>query len=235
MACDVSGNGSVSALDASMILEAVVGKRTSFPIAAAFGSDWAFFPQPASAPNQQVISPAVSGGAPTPGAIVFDPVAEPAAGQDFSAVPFGDCTGSWAPTGGGAAAVTPPGARTVVRIGPARRGGAGRLRWAVAVRSTEGFSALDLDLHFDPNVVRSVVARPARPVESAVVRAHEVERGHVRVAMASAEALPPRGHTLILEATLLDRSGRSLSPLLRASATVDERSTPLRISSDVPR
>ena len=107
LACDVSGNGKVTAVDVALILDHIL-RGTRFPVALQCGSDWVFVPSPATAPNQQVIQPRIASGSCQPGAVTFDPLVASASNQDFTAILFGDCTGNWQPagaaTGGGASA-----------------------------------------------------------------------------------------------------------------------------------
>jgi hypothetical protein len=95
LACDVTGNGAVSSLDAARIVQLVLGVIPRFPVASLCGSDWAFVPDPLPAPNQELVAPQVDAGGCTAGAIRFDPLAGNLNGQDFRAVLFGDCTGNW--------------------------------------------------------------------------------------------------------------------------------------------
>lgn len=106
LACDVTGDGSLSALDAARILQLVAGLRSQLPAAETCGSDWLFVPDPAAAPNQQVLPPQLS---PTcqMGAIAFTPLAPPIAAQDFVAILLGDCTGNWQAPAPPAATATP--------------------------------------------------------------------------------------------------------------------------------
>ena len=98
LACDVTGNGALSALDAAMILQRIVALITRFPAAEACASDWLFVPGPAAAANQSVIAPLLTAGSPCrPGAIEYHPLAGQLADQDFDAVLLGDCTGNWQP------------------------------------------------------------------------------------------------------------------------------------------
>ncbi len=94
LACDVTGDGTVSSLDAARILQLVAGARQQLPAAELCGSDWIFVPDPLSAPNQRLITPQM---APMcqPGAIVYEPLATPLDQQDFLAILLGDCTGNW--------------------------------------------------------------------------------------------------------------------------------------------
>ncbi len=94
-ACDVSGDGSVSAFDAVLILQYTVGMIDRFPVAQRCGSDWAFIPAPAAVANQRLIAPQSTTTSCQPGAIAYQPLAGQAANQDFVAVLFGDCTGNW--------------------------------------------------------------------------------------------------------------------------------------------
>jgi hypothetical protein len=97
LACDVNGNGTLSALDAVLILQQQVGVISRFPAAEACMSDWVFVPMPASAANQQVTQPAIMSPDCQPGSIEFTPLAGQLDNQDFMAVLLGDCTGSWQP------------------------------------------------------------------------------------------------------------------------------------------
>jgi hypothetical protein len=95
LACDVTGNGAVSSLDAARIRQLVVGMTSRFEVAVACGSDWLFLPMPAASGNPTALAPQIDGGSCLPGAISYDPLQSPATGQDFVAVLFGDCTGNW--------------------------------------------------------------------------------------------------------------------------------------------
>jgi hypothetical protein len=97
IACDVSGNGSISSLDAALILQLRVGLLERFPAAETCGSDWAFFPVPAAAPNQTLVDPQIANGSCQPGGITYDPPVTSLSDQDFIAVLLGDCTGNWQP------------------------------------------------------------------------------------------------------------------------------------------
>jgi hypothetical protein len=95
LACDTSGDGTLSTIDAVIILQYVVGLIPGMPVAQLCGSDWAFVPMPAAAPNQSLVQPQVGGGTCQRGAIAFEPLVSDADNQDFAAVLFGDCSGDW--------------------------------------------------------------------------------------------------------------------------------------------
>jgi hypothetical protein len=95
LACDATGNGTISSLDVARIRQLEIGMIPRLPVAGLCDSDWAFVPAPEAAPNQSVAAPEVSGGSCQPGEISFSPLVPPVEGQDFIAVLFGDCTGNW--------------------------------------------------------------------------------------------------------------------------------------------
>ena len=97
LACDVTGSGTLSALDATRILQERAGLLATFPAADACLSDWLFVPSPDAAPNQTVIPPQLAPTTCQRGAIELSPLTGQATGQDFSAVLIGDCTGNWQP------------------------------------------------------------------------------------------------------------------------------------------
>lgn len=99
LACDVTGDGSLNALDVALLLQYSVGLVTTFPVATACQSDWAFVPVPAAAPNQTLIQPQPGADACTPGGIAYESLPASLDQQSFSAIVFGDCTGNWQPPG----------------------------------------------------------------------------------------------------------------------------------------
>lgn len=95
LAADTTGNGTVSVLDAVMILQLKAGLIKQFPVATACGSDWAFVPRPAQGTGVQ---PKAGNDQCQRGAITVQPsLSTPADGEDFDAVVFGDLTGNWQP------------------------------------------------------------------------------------------------------------------------------------------
>jgi hypothetical protein len=98
LAADVSGNGSVSTLDAAYILQFQASIIDRLPIAEQCQSDWLFVPEASPTPGQTLIQPVLSGEMCTEkGAIQFDDFTPPLAGRDFRAILIGDVTGNWAP------------------------------------------------------------------------------------------------------------------------------------------
>ncbi len=99
LACDVTGNGMISTLDATLILQQRVNLISRFPVAQACASDWLFVPMPAAAANQHLVQPQNMAmvNSCQPGAIEYAPLAGNVTDQDFAAVLVGDCTGNWQP------------------------------------------------------------------------------------------------------------------------------------------
>jgi hypothetical protein len=95
LAGDVTGDGTLSTLDAATILAHVVGSVPRLPAAERCASDWLFVPTPSPAANQSLIAPLLTSSSCTMGAIAYSPLSAPASGQDFRAVLLGDVTGNW--------------------------------------------------------------------------------------------------------------------------------------------
>jgi len=105
LAANVTGNPTVTALDAALILQFSKGQLSRFPIADQCGSDWIFRPDPSSDVGQMLTQPQTGGGGGcVMGAIKFPTtLTPPTAGQDFVAILFGDVNGNWS-----AQVATPP-------------------------------------------------------------------------------------------------------------------------------
>ncbi|MCK6556333.1 dockerin type I domain-containing protein [Candidatus Binatia bacterium] len=218
LAADVTGNGSISALDAARILQKAVGMIDRLPVATTCNSDWLFVPAPAAAANRHAIPPAIGGGGCQPGAIAYTPLAGPANGQDFAGILIGDVTGNWIPSAGAAAAAMAEAPAAGVRLGRARAVRGARVRIPVYVSSAAATSALDFRVQFDPARLRLARVRRGPQARGALLAHHHGDTpGVVRIAMASATALPPNGSILVLEF-----DGNAAAPV-RVSGRVGER------------
>ena len=61
LAADVTGDGTISPLDGTRILQLAAGLITRFPVGFQCFSDWVFRPMPLAVPNQTLIQPDIGG------------------------------------------------------------------------------------------------------------------------------------------------------------------------------
>ena len=200
-ACDVTGNGSVSPLDAARILEYAVGGRRDFPAAEACGSDFVFFPFAAPADNQQAVAPARDLEDCRGGALRFAPLVGQASGQNFRAARVGDCSGDWQPGDPRTAEplLAPPG--TALELRPLRRLPGGRWRLAIGVRSPQPVNALELELRYDAARLAPLRTRTAHLGNAALIDTDGTRTGTLRLALASAIALPNGRAVVVVDFT----------------------------------
>lgn len=201
IACDVSGNGTVSAFDASLILRYVVGIESGLPASAACGMEWSFAPVPAPLPGQTIFAPGIAGPVCSAGAIAYASLVGPAGGQSFLGILHGDCTGNWDPSDSGS--VTPPG---TVRLGSARlrRTASGRriLALPVTVSVKGGYLGLEVHLGYDRDSLLPRRVRRAAARREALVESNIGQPGELAVALASPVPLPA-GVGFVVEFDLL--------------------------------
>jgi hypothetical protein len=226
LACDVTGNGSVSPLDAAWILQRKADMGDRFPVGQECGSDWAFFPAPAAVENQTLIHPAVSASPCRPGAIELSPLASDAAGQDFLGVLFGDCSGNWQSDEIGIVQDSaPPGSE--LDLQPMRRARGGRVRLPVGVRTSATFFGLDLQLRYDPTEIEVRSVRPV-PSEGPLLRYNAATPGRLVVSLASADPLPGRGDVLLVVEFQDLNVDEAVPQVVASFAAIDERLLPRR-------
>jgi choice-of-anchor B domain-containing protein len=220
MACDVSGDGRITAVDALLMLNYKVGLITAFPVALACAADWAFTPQPALAPQQAVTMPVVGAGTCQLGTIDWNPLSGSVTNQDFSGVLFGDCSGNWQPSTGSSVPGRLPG-RGSVRIGGVLRSTrTGTLRVPVYVQAGGAFHSLDLQLGYDPTRLRLVGMRRVRQARGALAAVNQRVPGFLAVSLASVDPLRS-GAVLVLQ--FHGRAGDRTASVRVANAVVGER------------
>lgn len=228
LACDVTGDGTLSTLDAARLLEFSVGAIRHLPLAALCQGDWLFVPDPDSAPAVQplAIAPHIGAGQCEMGRIMIEELETEADAQDFRAMLLGDCTGNWSMPSGGALQARSRNRAPVVRLGRlAVRNGVARL--PVYVRDADGFSALDLHIQYADADLQPTGAKLRRPADGVIVTTHTPEPGTLRVALASGEPLGHRaGALLTVEFAVTDKPARGAVRL--DGAVVDEEPATIR-------
>lgn len=206
LACDVNGDGKVTAVDALLILQFKVGLISRFPAALYCNSDWAFTPDPATISNQQITAPALTARTCVGGAIGYHPLVGTASNQDFSAVLFGDCSGNWQPSAGRSAAAR----GNIVREGSPEvrldrpEQGQRHLRIPLLVQSGQPFQGIDVELQYDSTVVNTPRVRLVGDARRALVAVNTPIAGHLRIALASGQSLKP-GRILTLDFEVKNR------------------------------
>ena len=218
IACDLSGDGKVTILDAVLLLQYVVGVTPRFPVAAQCGSDWAFVPVAATVPGQLVQPPQISGGACQPGTIAFQPLSEPVADQDFSAVLFGDCSGRWQPPGTGATSSTLKQITDRIGLGRGRMvPRTNHLRVPLYVNTGAPFHVLDVQLSLDDERLQLIGVHLTPSMSQAALAANLNIPGMVRLALARAEPISG-GAVAMLDFEPLGQGGAIAATVVRAVA-----------------
>lgn len=219
VACDVTGNGDLSALDAARILQRTLGQIDRFQASELCGSDWLFLPVPAPVSSQTIVPPSFGSFGCQRGGVMLNPLQGDADDQDFSAAVIGDCTGNWRGSGADSAeAAAPPG--TALEMLPPRRRPGGRWLQPIAVRAPGDVHSLELELRYDPSRLRLTRVR-ATPLANPHVLLASPHNGRVSIAIASAHPFPRDGRALFV---VEFSSGREMTPeLVRATAvSIDE-------------
>jgi sugar lactone lactonase YvrE len=197
LACDVTGDGTLSALDAVRILQLSAGVIEQLPAAEPCRSDWLFYPSPAAMPNQETVLPSISGVC-HPGSIVMDPLQTTATNQDFDAILLGDCTGNWTPSVGAALRLrSSSGPRA--HSGTPRRVPGGRIRVPIYVQAGTPFQALDLTLSYEPTALSLVSVRLRAAAAGALTSVSNERPGQVSISLASARPIDSSAGVLTVE------------------------------------
>jgi len=184
LAGDATGNGALSTVDATRILQLVVGLRARLPAAALCDSDWIFFPD-AAGPPPALVTPSFAGGVCRLGAIAHTPLTAAASGQSFRAAVLGDCTGNWQPPG--PAALRASAGTSTASAGRLRRTRGGQYRLPIRIGAAS-LSAVELELQADP-ALRLRTVRALGPAQRSIVQFAQHAGGRIAVALASAAPL----------------------------------------------
>jgi hypothetical protein len=258
LAGDVTGNGTLSSLDAAQVARYSVGLVQHFDVGTTTGSDWKFFRCDAYAYP----------GDPGCGAALYDynPISAAVSGQNFYAVLYGDVTGNWQPAGAFAASSTSPRAGSLEELEavkadriaadrfrenpPAeavRAAGSGpaaltlhgwttplrageRRQLTIDLRDADGILALDLNLGYDPSQIAIVTVDPAG-IGSALNVAHGDLDGTHKISAYGLLPLSGSGRVMTVTIEALKPTGPRVP--LTIGGTANEGRIPLQIGTQV--
>lgn len=195
LACDASGNGSLSTLDAVYILQFSAGLIDRLPAAEMCNSDWLFVPNASPAANQAIIPPLLSAGNCQQGAIVLNPLVGSVDGRNFHGILLGDCTGNWTTAGASLRRVANS---ATVHAGRARKAPGGRFTVPLYVKSARPFQALDLRLRFDSGA--TLVSATTRGAARNALISTQTGEGQLSLSLASGTPIGGnRGSVVLLQ------------------------------------
>ena len=220
LACDVTGNGSVTPFDAAHILQRLVDLIPRFPVAAACGSDWVFVP---AAGVTGGVAPAIENGNCTPATIEIQGLAAAVSSAHFAAAAFGDCTLNGAGTAATLAAASDD---AEIRFGAGRRRGRRYLRLPLYLHGAAALRALDVTLAFSPESLRFVGMRRGRGARGALTASREISPGRIRAVLAAAPELQPDGAPLLIAVFARRDAGNDNVRIV--AADVDDRPVQVR-------
>ncbi len=209
LAGDTNASGTVSAIDASLILQLRVGQLSALPVAGRCGSDWAFLP----INNGSDGTPISTAPTLTPcrsGAVQLPNLSSDDAHHDFSGILYGDVDGSWtAPQAPSQAAVLDT---TKLVVGRARHlHHSARVRVPLVIDNTTDFNSLDLQVRYDATRLHWRRTRIAGKKVGTLLASRD-DQGVLNIAAARATAFSAHS-VLILE---FDAATRDIpEPLVR--------------------
>ncbi len=186
-ACDVTGDGQVTALDATRVLELSVGEIERFAVAGACRSDWLFSidGKPLSCDQPVEIEPHES--------------------LKIEALLAGDCTGNWRGDGSVARQVGVGRVRSVprVRVGRLRVRGT-RALLPIYVRASMPYNSLDLDIEYAADELSPTRTRVLGDRNGGLIQVKSGPDGKLAMAIANPSSINRgRRQAIVLEFEML--------------------------------
>ena len=216
LAADCSGDGFSTGFDSSLIAQVAVGVVPQCDVAARLASDWCFLPDPAPEPNQSAsdCSP------PIQGSISYGPLIEPAENQNFVAILFGDVSGNW-PTeldpavSSASVGLSVPTSRQRLKgesqgrlkVSNVTAAAGESIRLAIMAQAVDEAVAFDLDLRFDPAVIRPLSVEKGEIASTFTLISNLQQAGRVRIGMFDTDSLGAEGEVVAIFFEVVGRPG----------------------------
>ncbi len=217
-ACDATGDGAITALDASRLLMKAIGAIPHLPVTERCGSDWLLVPSSTSG----VISvpPMVSAAQCKPGAFVIPATDHDMSELTFDAVLLGDCSGGWSASEDAFAGERVR-RRPRVRFGRLRVRGE-RASMKIYVRSRAPYQSLDVELLYDDSQIVPSTVDARDDGEASLLAQRTVRPGVLRIGFASSKPVTRRFAALLTVNFDLLKSLTRVSRVQPIVALIDE-------------
>ncbi len=175
IAADVTGNGSVSAMDASYVLRYYVGLIPKFPV----NKDWKFVPFSFPINN--------SNWATAPDSIRYHPLNSDKADQDFAGIVYGDVSGNWT------ALSTPMLARSTdqpkLMLGSLQQEKDGTCVLPISLGEATEVMSLGFSCQYDQNQFQFIAAEMTGEQAKSPLFAYSDQQGIIKLGVASANPM----------------------------------------------
>jgi len=225
---DVTGNGTTSALDASLVARFAAGLVDHFPVTTTTASDWKFLKCGALYPLD-CVDPVYG----------FNPITQAETGKDLYAILYGDVTGNWpqvearaaAEAGGGSSASKPSEPlsplSTVLSMPDTAGGGPGSTVFVpISATPGDGILGIDMMIRYDPAVVSAASVTTSGIATGFGIAANLNTPGVIIISMfATQSAMTGSGEIARIEFHAAGAPGAT-SALTFTSASINEGAIP---------
>ncbi|HEX9971051.1 MAG TPA: cohesin domain-containing protein, partial [bacterium] len=179
IAADVTGNGTVSAMDASYVLRYYVGLISKFPV----NKDWKFVPLSFPINNNNWAT--------APDSIRYQPLNADKTDQDFAGIVYGDASGNWT------ALSTPLLARSNVQpklmLGSLQQEKDGTCVLPISVTDASDIISFGLSCQYDQNQFQFIAAEVTCAHSKSPLFAYQDNEGIVKLGVAATKAMDQNG------------------------------------------
>ncbi|MDZ7265685.1 MAG: cohesin domain-containing protein, partial [candidate division KSB1 bacterium] len=180
IAGDVTGNGTVTASDASKILRYYVGLDKELPI----GKDWKFVPVSFPINN--------SNWSTAPDSLRYEPLNADKPNQDFVGIVYGDVSGNWQAVAG-QLLLAQADQRIKLRVGSLVQVGDDRLVLPLKLEAADDMFSLGLTCNYDPRRLRFLAAELSPVATGQPLFAYQEQHGSIKLGLAMAQPIRPSG------------------------------------------
>ncbi len=189
LACDATGDGTISPLDASRLLQLALGAAVTLPVAERCGSPWLLVPIDSG--EAVAVPPAINSDDCRQGSLTVPDLESDATDLSFAAVLLGDCSGGWRSSTSAFTRAAAGIRGTRLHLGRLRmRGDTATV--AVHVRSTQAYQSIDLDIAYDPTSLEPLSVERRRAGGRTLLGHQVVRPGLLRIGFATSEPVRRR-------------------------------------------
>ena len=190
IAADVSGDGTVSAYDASLIMRYSVNLDTKFPAMSDSLDNWDFVPTNFVLNDTNWVS--------QPDSLFYEPLGANQFNQDFIGIVYGDVSQNWISPGMQFNPLHKQRMFAAVQLGNPKPSDAGTVEVPIHIRHTNAVHAIEIELEFPENDFELVNIKQSDLAKAFLLSYHN-KNGRLKIALAGVHPITGMGQLLDLQ------------------------------------
>lgn len=225
IAADVTGDATISAFDAALIMRYSVRLETKFPVMADSLDWWDFVPTSFTINDTNWVA--------HPDSLVYQPLDKDQFNQDFIGIIYGDVSQNWISSTGQAIEANKVSIIASLELGNFQPGQNGFIEVPILIENSNSISSAEIELEFDRQIL-DIMNVATTELSKGFMMNYNAKNGNLKIALAAAKPITGSGSLVNIIFKTKDNNEIKLNEKLKLSqAWLNDQAIPINVATNI--